>query len=164
MSQLLLHDGRITLVDPWVFNWAQWMSWHVNKSVRNKIGYVTSTVRHHSKGTDRLYLHRLIVNPPDGFAVDHINGDTLDNRCCNLRMASLAQNMANRTSRQDRLSRFKGLNWDRQYSRWIVRISVNKRRIIVGYFTDEVDAARAYNEAAKIHHGEFALLNEVPNA
>jgi len=114
------------------------------------------------KGQKRTYyqMHREIVQVPDGMVCDHINGDGLDNRKANLREASRAENSWNSgKNRGVSRSKYKGPAWDSRDRRWEVRISVNGRRIYIGRFKDQIEAARAYDRAAKKYHGEFALPN-----
>jgi len=96
----------------------------------------------------------------DDMLCDHINGDGLDNRKVNLREATCAQNSWNSgKSRGVSRSKYKGPAWDKRYRKWEVRICVNGRRIYIGRFEDQIEAARAYDRAAKKYHGEFALPN-----
>jgi hypothetical protein len=107
----------------------------------------------------KLLLHRLILNAPDGIMVDHINGDGLDNRRENLRLATLTQNFHNSTKHRDGTqSRYKGVE-SRPRGRWRARICVNGIRISAGEFATELEAAQAYDRAARLHHGEYARTN-----
>lgn len=108
----------------------------------------------------KTYMHRQIIEAPAGVDVDHINGDKLDNRRSNLRLATRAQNMYNTTPRQGSSS-FKGVCWDKQHNKWKAYIQISRKLIHLGLFTDEIEAARAYNRAAIEHLGEYARLNEV---
>ena len=78
----------------------------------------------------------------------------------NLRAATRGQNNCNRGKFSSfTTSRFKGISWDRSRKKWQAGIRRNRRFIRIGYFDDEVEAARAYDEAARKYHGEFARLN-----
>ena len=101
-------------------------------------------------------MHSLLVNSP---LVDHVNGNGLDNRRSNLRPATPAQNMQNRMRFRTARSQFKGLLWCHRDGRWRARITVIGKRIDLGRFSDERDAALAYDMAARQHFGEFAALN-----
>jgi hypothetical protein len=105
------------------------------------------------------FMARSILSPPPGYEVDHTNLDTLDNRRSNLRLAQRRQNMMNR-GKWGSTCRFKGVFRNgRQFG---ARIMVeSNRRKWLGNFNTEIEAARAYNQAAKQHYGEFARLNPI---
>lgn len=103
-------------------------------------------------------MHRLILGSPEG-RVDHINGNGLDNRRCNLRVSTPSQNGGNRRAGSTGSSRFKGVSWHKRQQRWVAYIRVAGRRIQAGSFVSEVAAARAYDDAAREAFGEFAALN-----
>lgn len=108
------------------------------------------------------YLHRLIIGASAGEEVDHINGDKLDNRRCNLRLATSNQNKWNRGKQNGRYSsRFKGVSWHSASQTWRAQIKVRRKLISLGYHVSEIDAARAYNDGALKYHGEFASLNNI---
>ncbi|MGA2324331.1 MAG: AP2 domain-containing protein [Sedimentisphaerales bacterium] len=104
-------------------------------------------------------LHRLIMNAPDGILVDHKNGDGLDNRRANLRLATHSQNQCNKRKKANTSSRFSGVYWDKAKRKWVARTKYQGKSIWLGVFDSEIDAARAFDEAAKKYHGEFARLN-----
>lgn len=106
-----------------------------------------------------IYLHRLIVGAAPGLEVDHINGDTLDNRRANLRVCTRAENARNLAKRPGGSSRFKGVSWSSGDRRWRAFIRVDRRQISLGSFRAEQDAARAYDDAAIREFGEFARTN-----
>jgi hypothetical protein len=106
-----------------------------------------------------IRLHRFLMDAPEGTQVDHINGDGLDNRRCNLRFATQAQNQANQRSARGSSSMFKGVGWFKQTKRWVARIKKDKKEYHLGYFDDEIKAAEAYDIKAKELFGEFAKLN-----
>lgn len=103
-------------------------------------------------------LHRLLLDAPKGLEVDHINGDGLDNRRCNLRIATKTQNRQNIHMGRG-ACRFKGVQPTTQSKRWMARIQVNGKSVYLGCFRTQEDAARAYDRAARCHHGEFARTN-----
>jgi hypothetical protein len=88
--------------------------------------------------------------------IDHINGNPADNRIVNLRQCSHAQNTRNVARRRNRWG-FKGIY--RHRSKWRAEITVNGRRIHIGVYSTPQEAADAYDEAARLHHGEFARTN-----
>jgi len=101
-------------------------------------------------------MHQLLV---DYRGVDHINGDGLDNRRANLRPYVHGQNQQNMKSTKGGSSRFKGVSWRK--NRWDAYITVGGRKVHLGRFLTEEEAAHAYNTAAEEHFGDFARANEV---
>lgn len=146
-------DGRETIFDAEDIIWIC----QYNLQITAK-GYVTAQCRLNGKQWSKP-VHRMIMNAPSGVLVDHINGDRRDNRKCNLRLVNDFQNMRNAKKRQatTAASQYKGVN--RCGAHWQARISTDNGRLYLGYFRDEKLAAEAYNKAAIIHHGEYALLN-----
>lgn len=110
-----------------------------------------------------LYMHRLVIGAAPNETVDHRNGDGLDNRLLNLRIATSSRNQANRPKDRRRngaefTSEYKGVYWDTSRGRWSAMIHAGKTRAL-GRFDDEIEAARAYDAAALEEWGEFARLN-----
>jgi hypothetical protein len=93
--------------------------------------------------------------------IDHINGDSLDNRRANLRLATPSQNAYNRAKiRSKKSSRYIGVYFEKATGRWTVKIRIGRgKRLWLGRFNSEIAAARAYDAAAKKYHKEFAVLN-----
>ena len=109
-----------------------------------------------------LYLHRLIIGAGPTDVADHVNGNGLDNRRINLRMATRSQNSANRAGdvrKAGTTSVYKGVSWNKTKQKWVAYIHVNGKTRSIGYFVDELDAAIAYDKAASATWGEFARLN-----
>jgi hypothetical protein len=112
----------------------------------------------------RSLMHRIILGLTDPKVLaDHIDGCGINNTRSNLRVATNKQNCANRQKGSGCQSKFKGVSFkypdgDRP---WVAYIRVDKTRIALGYYAEEEEAARAYNEAAKEYFGEFAWLNPV---
>jgi len=102
------------------------------------------------------------INAPRIPRVDHINGDTLDNRRCNLRLSTASQNGGNRCKlNKNNRSGYHGVHLDKWTGRWRALIKVDRKKICLGRFDDREGAARAYNAAAIKYFGEFATLNKV---
>ena len=88
--------------------------------------------------------------------IDHINGNKLDNRICNLREADLSQNQFNRKINCNNTSGVKGVYWCKKSNRWVVRIMAYGKRKVIGFFKDLEDAKNAANEARLKYHGNFS--------
>lgn len=121
--------------------------WHLDKD-----GYVWCHLRKDGKDTTAK-LHRIIMSAPVGMDVDHISGNGLDNRRCNLRVCTHAQNMMNMPGRKAR-SGYRGV---RQFkNRWHARIQINKRETHLGAFATAEEAWAARRAAEFQYKGEFA--------
>jgi hypothetical protein len=130
--------------------------WFSKNDPRNKYARATPT-KNGVQG--HIYMHHLILPKKKGIVVDHINGNGLDNRRCNLRYATQAQNSSNSRPFQRSKSGFKGVSWATKRQRWFVSIAADRRRYFLGEFLDKVEGAKAYDKAARILHGVYAKLN-----
>jgi hypothetical protein len=104
-------------------------------------------------------LHRVLIGDRPGMVVDHINGDRLDNRRANLRHVSLSANRCNSVPIGG-TSRFKGVSYYPSRRKWRATICLNRKVAFLGFFDSEEAAARAYDQRARLLHGEFAKTNE----
>jgi len=107
-----------------------------------------------------VYLHRLLMNAGKGQVVDHINGNTLDNRFCNLRIGTQYDNMHNVGLRKDNSSGYKGVR-QHEGGLWQAKFTFKGKRIYCGSYLTAREAAIAYNNEAVKHLGAKAILNEV---
>lgn len=151
MKTIQLSRGYQAIVDDSDFDWLSQQMWWVN----------LGTVRPRAMGRingKQVYMHRMILDAPAGSDVDHVNRDSLDNRRCNLRIATRRQNNANAV-RKIHTSRFKGVSWQTERQCWACSGSINNKRLHLGRFQNEEDCARAYDSWASKHYGEFARLN-----
>ena len=108
-------------------------------------------------------MHRYLLGLTDPkIQADHKNLNGLDNRLENLRVATPRQNNINREKLNNCSSKYKGVNVEKYGFRVRIRIMNENnisKRLHLGYFQDEIEAAKVYDEAAKKYHGEFAILN-----
>jgi hypothetical protein len=102
------------------------------------------------------------MNVPDGFQIDHIDGDGLNNQKSNLRIGTHQQNIMNRTKQRNNTSGYKGVSFDKSTNKFVAQIGYNKKGIHIGSFKTAILAARAYDVEAIKYHGEFANLNFKP--
>lgn len=127
-------------------------------SLRKYVWGLTASMRYPVTALDGMVtMHRFLLDPKQGFVVDHVNGNGMDNRRCNLRVVTALQNSWNRHKRTIGSSSFKGV-WGRP-GRWLAAITVRGVRKHLGTFVVEEDAAAAYDAAAVAAFGEFAAVN-----
>jgi hypothetical protein len=107
-------------------------------------------------------MHRLIMNTPSHLVCDHINHHGLDNRKVNLRNCTISQNNANSRSACSTSSKYKGVSWDKRRKKWSAYIKKDSRQFNLGQFDSEIEATKAYDQASKKLHGQFAALNFPP--
>lgn len=103
-----------------------------------------------------VLLHRVILSAPAGMLVDHIDGDGLNNRRSNLRLATAAENCRNQRLHKDSSSGLKGVSWHESANKWVAQIWANGKNNYLGVFSCPERAHAAYLEAAKKFHGNFA--------
>lgn len=148
MATLIARTGETILIDDGDHAWLSNYRWSLNGS-----GYPQSSLG---------LLHRVITGARKGEYVDHVHNNPLDCRRSELRLCRQSQNLANRRKLgSNRSSQFKGVYWEKKYQKWRARITSRQsgRLLHLGYFTDEVQAAKSYDEAARAQYGEFALTN-----
>jgi hypothetical protein len=154
---LVLARGELAIVDAIVFGDVRRYSWRVKYDDRGKAAAVTTIVRENGHRF-ALYLHRYVIDAAKGALIDHRDGNVLDNRRANLRVASASQSSWNGRKRDRGTSRFKGVSAHPNGS-WYARISARRRSTHLGYFKTERAAALAYDVAARRLHGKFACVN-----
>jgi hypothetical protein len=112
-----------------------------------------------AKPRQELMLHRFIMNATKGTVIDHINGNTLDNRRENLRVCSHSENMKNSKKRSNGKCPYKGVYFNKHVNKWNPQIKVDGKRISLGYYLSAEEARNAYNEASRKYHGEFGRIS-----
>ena len=121
-----------------------------------KLGWKGAPYARHADG----HMHQLIMKTPKGMMTDHINHNTLDNRRENLRVVTRSQNMRNQKSTCG-TSRYKGVYWRKDVNKWRAQITLDRKRVSLGFYEKEDDAALAYNAAAVQNYGDSACLNVI---
>ena len=145
----MLPNGKSFIFDKDDLPLVRQYSWSIDNH-----GYVRSWCEHYGF----FKLHRLLLGFDTPDMVDHINGIRSDNRRCNLRLATAEQNSRNSAMHRDNRTGYKGVSLHKS-GKYHARINVDKRCISLGYFTDPLQAALAYDKAATLYFGEYARLN-----
>lgn len=158
VRELILTQNQVALIDEEDFERVNQHKWcaHIDKNTWYALRGVWSTIE---KRPISVLMHRFILGIKKGEYCDHINHNGLDNRRCNLRIVTNQQNLMNKGKYKSLSSSFKGVDWDKSAKKWNSRISYNGKRLFLGHFINEADAALAYDEAAKKYYGEYAKLN-----
>jgi len=142
MKIISLTENKIAFVDDEDFEWLNKFKWHILTG-RGKIYAAT--------GKSSKLMHRLILGDiPNGFEVDHIDGDGLNNQRSNLRIISHRANMQNLQNKNKMTSRFPGVSWNKRHLQWYSQIQINGERIFLGHFKIEEDAFHAYVKACEL--------------
>jgi len=149
--ELYLNGERICRVSAPDYEWAARFVWTATSNGHGN--FYVARWEFVAGRRRKVYLHRLIVQPPPRLLVDHRNGDTLDNRRGNLRVATRAQNGANWCP----ASGYRGVT--RRGARWRARVKAGNRVESLGTFDTPEEAARAYDARAVELFGEFAWTN-----
>jgi hypothetical protein len=155
--RIKLTRGKYAIVDARDFIKLYIFKWYAKKSFDTF--YAVRTAFENGKKR-HISMHRQIMNPPKDKCIDHENQNGLDNRRINLREASKAENNRNRRKIIGAGSSiYKGVMFKNDHNKFYASIKVNGQKIFLGYFDSDIDAAKAYDQAAILYHGEFASLN-----
>ena len=152
----LTNDGHTTVDDE---DYDFLMQWKWRWQAKGPGGRVIRIIMQDGK-THSLFMHRIILEQYQtieaGLEVDHRDRNPRNNTRANLRVCTHIQNCYNKSGSGGK-SPFKGV--EKNSLRWQARISVGGKRLYLGTFIHDIDAAKAYDAAARIYHGEFAYLN-----
>ena len=155
MKVILTRKGEEILVDDEDYEVLSQYVWHIERTGYAKRGF---KIKGRCKS---MLMHRQILGLEIGVKVDvdHINGNRRDNRRCNIRICTRAQNMCNREKLSNNTSGYKGVSL-KDGSRWCAQIKINGRKKHIGCFDTPEQAHAAYCRAALEAHGEFANFGE----
>jgi hypothetical protein len=148
--QIELTKDKVTRVDEDIWHQYGGLKWYAHRG-GNKF-YAMRSDR------SRLFLHRIIMAAPEGMEVDHVNGDGLDNRRCNLRICTHHQNTMNR-SRYSVNPAKKGCYWEEKRKRWHALITYQGKPRNIGRYKTLEECHAAYCRTAKELFGEFMRAN-----
>lgn len=148
-KKIPLGDEQFAIVDDEDFELVNQYQWRGHKGGNSD---------NHIYAVTRLRMHRLVMQAPPGMVVDHINGDTLDNRKCNLRLCTTSQNQQNSRPRKG-TSRYKGVSYNAKKKKWLGAFMANGKVHYVGCFTSEEQWAKAVDKKRKEVCGDYATTN-----
>jgi len=155
MAEITLTRGAVAIVDDADLELVGSRKWYAN----GRAGRLYAVRFEPVAGKMRmLYMHRVIMGAETGVTVDHINGDRLDNRRSNLRLATQSQNCANRRKIISK-SGYKGIGFNSWKQKFYARVVREGHTTHLGYHDTAEEAARAYDRGARLVHGAFAALN-----
>jgi len=147
--EAIIDADDVPVVDRW--NWRATSGTHTTYAGRSE--------RYGGKGKQKGFqMHRILIRAPQGFHVDHKNGNGLDNRKANLRLVTVSQNARNARPQVNKTSIYKGVHWSKAKAKWRSMINLNGKRHYLGYFTAPEEAHAAYCQASARLHGEFGRV------
>lgn len=159
MAEIPISRGQVALVDDDMFDFLNQWKWTANP-VKGRIKFYAQRGETRSGSKTTICMHREIIGAPKGVWVDHANGYGLDNQRSNLRLCTPSQNFTNTLSRPNKTG-YRGVfpnnSKSRPFAAWFQ--PGRSRRECLGYFGTAIEAAIAWDAAAKRHRGEFAVLN-----
>lgn len=136
------------------FNWNAWWNRHAKSFYATRSTWPNGK---HGKSI-QVFIHREILNAPKSQDVDHISGDTLNNIRYQMRLASSQENTWNQKVRSNNTSGAKGVNWMKSSRKWYAYITVNYKKINLGFFDDLSEAISKRQSAEVQFYGEFARI------
>lgn len=161
-NQIQLTQGKVAVVcDCCIYkvNTYKWIA-SFNKPRKLYYAYRNASVEERKHGIPKIVLmHRVINNTPKGMETDHINGNTLDNQCSNLRTVTHSQNMINRKKQSNNTTGITGVYYNEKTNRWRSQIWVNGKKKELGVYLSKEKAQQARSDAEKELHGVFARIS-----
>ena len=157
MQLIKLTQGQFAKVDDEDYEWLSQWKWY---ALRHKETFyaMRNIIVNGRRTTQRM--HQLIMGDnPLKLDIDHIWGDGIDNQKHMLRFCTHQENVMNAKPRKNCSSKYKGVSWDKRSKIWESCIKINGKKIFLGYFIIEEDAARTYDAACIKYFGEFARPN-----
>ncbi len=157
MKKIALTQGKFAKVDDSDYDFLNKWKWTAVKDT--KTFYATRHGKFSVEGNRNLvYMHRVILKTPKKLKTDHIDGDGLNNQRKNLRVCTDSQNAQNKSKPKNNTSGIKGVSWYSKGNKWRATINIQGKYVHLGYFTDKVDAYKAYCVACVKYHGDFARI------
>lgn len=140
--EIVTTKGEVILIDKSDESVARKYTWHIDSK-----GYANGC-----SNKTHVRLHRLILNPPEGLVVDHINHNKLDNRRANLRVVTNQMNQFNLVEGKNNKSGKVGVHFNKQSQKWCSQITLNGKIISSKLFDNKDDAIRNRIELENQYH------------
>lgn len=160
MKEIQLTQGKKALVDDQDYE-ALMSSGYTWYAMKREHTYYAYGYNKESKENRYALMHRLIMCPPKNLTVDHVDKNGLNNTRANLRIASMSQQTQNTRLCKDSSTGYKGTSFVKKKGKYRAYITVKGHFKSLGYYEHSMDAAKAYNEAAKKYFGEYACPNQI---
>ncbi len=154
MKTIPLTQGRFALVDDEDYDIASRHTWCAVRVRKTETWYAQTHI-----GSSLVRMHVFLMGQIPGTIIHHHDHNGLNNQKSNLKRTTHQNNMAHSKKRRDNTSGFKGVYWDKVNRKWVAQLGFNKG--FIGRFSTILEAAQAYDEAAKNKWGEFALTNRM---
>jgi hypothetical protein len=148
MREIKLNNIKFTIIDDEYFDYINQWKWFWDGR------YCTRT----DKNGKKIYLHRVINKTPVGLLTDHINGNKLDNRKCNLRTVTYSENFINMPKKVNNTSGHKGVSFEKFSNSWRAFIGVNGKCIRLGRFKKIEDAIYARKMAENLYYAKIIFV------
>lgn len=152
--QIILPNNKYCLVSKEDYNHLNKYKWY---TINN--GYIKSRINSKSYYIHRYIYKYILKEDITNYVIDHINGNPLDNRKCNLRIATKQQNMYNIKSHINSSSKYIGVSYRNDRKKWNSYITINGKKKSLGHFKDEIEAAKARDKAVIQFYGKYGRLN-----
>ena len=164
MKQIKLSRNKIAIVSDEDFKMVNQHKWYCVPKDNCEYACHDFGNKDNQYGVKHVTMHKFLMDTPFGMQVDHIDGNGLNNCRENLRICTQSQNNGNYRISARNKSGFKGVSWHKKTGKWRATLAtymLDKKQQYLGVFENKEDAAKAYNEAAKVYFGEFARLNKI---
>lgn len=155
MKEIVLYNGMIAFVDEKDWDFVSQHKWYHEK------GKITHyAVRKAKKEDGRIQyiaMHIDLLGKKEGYCIDHVNGNGLDNRRSNLRHVTHRQNMQNLHIKKS--SRYPGVTWNKHKSKWQADIRIGGKKKNIGRFRSEIEAFNSYYHTVKNIGEDVSVLD-----
>ncbi len=151
-------EVKYAIVNDCDYEWINQWKWHHKINVSGN-EYAARIMITSNKKRIHLYMHRVINKTPINMQTDHEDQNGLNNQHYNLRTCTPSQNRANKIDCKNKTSKYRGVSWNKNMRCWLAQIQCKYKKTNLGYFVNEVEAAKTYDYNALKLFGKFAVIN-----